>query len=152
MLFCANIKLTYHTGKANWNVGTGMCSNDDNTNQVIMMGCGKETTTNGVQVAAHASEYKVSNGDWTLTNQDSTSAFLNKTSYDSSQIKRTITDNKGNSCDSTGNCDKAVFCTFEPKEDGEDGLKQYEAYTFGFMPGYYNSNYTTSTGPCGGQS
>lgn len=142
----------YQTNKANWNVGTGMCSNDDNTTNVIMMGCGKETTTNGVQVTAHASEYTVSNGNWTLTNPDSSSAFLNKTSYDSSKIKRTITDSSGKSCDSTGNCNEAVFCTFEPKEDDGDGLKNYQAYTFGFMPGYYNSKYTTSTGPCGGQS
>ena len=126
-----------------WNQNGGLCGSDG---WAVMMGCGKETTLNGVQVQAHASDFQIDNGTWTNINIDS--SILGGTSKSSSYITGTISDANGNTCTTKNPCNDAEFCTFDGL--GSEG-RVYGGYTFGFMPGYYNSKYTTSTGPCGGQ-
>ena len=128
-----------------WNQNGGLCGDD--ANFAVMMGCGKETTTDGTQVAAHASEFKIDNGTWTNVNTDS--KILGGTSYSSKNVQGAVTDVKGQSCTSDNPCSAGkTFCTFSGLDKTGQELG---GYTFGFMPGYYNSKYTTSTGPCGGQ-
>lgn len=136
----------YHSNDqaTKWNQNGGLCGDD--ANFAVMMGCGKETTTNGIQVAAHASEFKIDNGTWTNVNTDS--KILGGTSYSSKNVQGAVTDVNGDSCTSDTCSAGKTFCTFSGLNNTGQELG---GYTFGFMPGYYNSKYTTSTGPCGGQ-
>lgn len=146
-----------------WN--KNICDPGDN-DYVVMMGCAQDGT-NGLR--AYASTFSSdSNGNLTPIKGKATVKVGNtQTLYKSDHIKAQLLGKNGKEA---GDTNPAFQCQFSglskveiratdpdpvPNLDATQSTDApttmsypYMGYTFGFMPGYYSTDYTTSTGPC----
>ncbi len=136
----------------NWGDGQGLCAppTSGQTKYVLQMGVGKYTTSDqSVSTQAVASIYTwTDDGKMTPLKDDSFTCLPiagmtngdNACAMNSDTI--TIKDNK----DTT-----FTFSGFN-KDILENVGESWGGWTFGFMPGYFNSTYITAKGPCGTSS
>jgi hypothetical protein len=137
-----------------WNKNICVPGKDD---YVVMMGCAQDGT-NGLQ--AYASTFSSdSNGNLTpIKGKETVKVGNTQTLYKSDNIKAQLLGKDGKEA---GDDNTAFQCQFSglskveipaPPDQSTDAPTTmpypYMGYTFGFMPGYYSTDYTTSTGPC----
>ena len=117
----------------NWNDNGGICA-VPNAQYAIMMGCGQKTQSGGSsKLEAYASDFELtSDGEYKVLKGSNTTTLPNgNTLYVSDNVKSTA---------------NTKTCTFTGLHNNNLGV--VGGFTFGFMPGYYNPDYKTSTGPC----
>lgn len=125
----------------NWN-NARICEPSDG-GLAVMMGCGQETQNDGTsKLTAYATAFTLDDkGNYHVEEDKKATTLHNGTKlYESTVVKSKVENNT---------------CTFTGLDQANDYIKAddeqyiFAGYTFGFMPGYYNPKYTTSTGPCG---
>ena len=117
----------------NWNDNGGICA-VPNAKYAIMIVCGQKTQSGGTsKLEAYASDFQLtSDGQYKALTYEKKPILINGNPlYVSDSVKPTANTNT---------------CTFTGLHNNNLGV--VAGFTFGFMPGYYNPDYKTSTGPC----
>ena len=132
------------------NIGTWNENLCDPTNKsVLMMGCGRDQ--NGCLQAKATSYLGDSNGNLSETHPNCFT-YTNNHVNDPSNCKSNSNNDKDD-----GDEPSCTFSNIHPvvmSRDDEGGSSPqcsadyFQGYTFGFMPGYYKTSYTTQNGPC----
>lgn len=148
----------YYSASQNgdWSTSGGICAAPDQSTNfqkkyAVQMGCGQYTDSQGRHtLGAYASTYEIDkNGTWH--------------NYDTTSTCKPVPINNNKGVCANGNVVGTTHpdehtCTFTgalneiPTMGGDTIGDGYGGFTFGFMPGYYNSNYNTTQGPCNNPS
>lgn len=135
-----------------WSDGTGVCGppTGNQTKYVVQMGCGRHTNPDGTTgLGAYATTYTYNATDgMTAIDKDNSGGSCHTV-----PMQKTTTDRPCSSTTIKGKSNSDNTCTFTGinqvvSDSGVFVGRPYQGYTFGFMPGYYNSNYATKKGPC----